>query len=92
MWWKIKFVGSRIWEFLAPLIRQLMTKAGPNLITAAEQAVTAIEESMSGSASADKRQAAFDLIISSLKSQGIALATATINAALEAAVVKMTGK
>jgi hypothetical protein len=69
-----------------------MTKAGPNLITAAEQAVTAIEESMSGSASADKRQAAFDLIISSLKSQGIALATATINAALEAAVVKMTGK
>lgn len=91
MFEKLKFIMSQVWEFLAPFIRQMMTDAGPILIQTALQAVAAVELSMQSEGGAAKRAAAFDMIKDELTRAGISLATATINAAIEAAVVKLNG-
>ena len=89
MFEKMKFILSQAWDFLAPFIRQMMTAAGPILMNAALTAVTQTTASMQTADGAAKRAAAFDMIKDDLEQQGLALATSTINAAIEAAVLKL---
>lgn len=92
MFEKIKFIMGPVWDFLAPLIRQLMSAIGPILANAAMTAVTAVEVSMQQSGGEAKRAEAFECIKADLASQGISLAASLINAAIEAAVVKLVSK
>lgn len=89
MWDKLKFLLSEVWAFLKPFAKQLLTNSGKILLTSAMAAVTAVATNMGGSSGADKRDAALKLILSDLEAAGIELATSTVNAALEAAVVKL---
>lgn len=88
-WEKIRFFMSEIWTFIKPFVKQLLTDSGKILARSAMTAVTAVAVSMTDADGSEKRKAAFDIILDDLKSQGIELATSTINAALEAAVVKL---
>jgi hypothetical protein len=92
MFEKMKFILGQMWSFLAPFIRQMMTQAGVILAQTALSAVATVELSMMGEDGASKRAAAFDKIKSELITQGVSIATSTINAALEAAVVKISEK
>ena len=92
MFEKMRFIMSQLWDFLAPFIRQMMTEAGPILARAALDAVASVATSMQSADGSAKRAAAFDQIKDSLARQGIALATSTINMAIEAAVVKIKGE
>jgi len=89
MFEKMKFILSELWSFLQPLIRHLLSDAGTILAQAAMAAVTAVAAEMSGASNEEKRQAAFEKILDDLKTSGIQLGASVINAALEAAVVKM---
>lgn len=93
MFEKMKIVMSSIWSFVLPFLRQLITGAGPILAAAALQAVKIVAENASGATSSQKRNLAFQAIGESLKVQGIAIgvdvSTALVNAAIEAAVIKM---
>jgi hypothetical protein len=92
MFEKMKFIMGQMWEFLAPFIRQMMTTAGPILADAAIRAVTSVEVSMQSAGGSEKRAAAFDAIKDDLAQKGLSLAASTINAAIEAAVVKLASK
>lgn len=85
---KMKFFLSEIWVFLQPFIKQMLTDSGKVLARSAMAAVTVVAQGMMGSANEEKRQAAFDLILQDMKVAGVEIGTATINAALEAAVVR----
>jgi hypothetical protein len=89
MFEKMKFVMGRMWNFLAPFIRQMMTAAGPMLADAALKAVTEIEVSWQSSDGEEKRAMAFEKIKDDLAQQGFSLATSTIHAAIEAAVIHL---
>ena len=86
---QFKLFFSSVWTFIEPFVEILLTSAGQILVTTAMDAVTQVAKDPSLLTSADKRSAAFALIIQNLEAQGIQLATSTINAALEASVVKM---
>lgn len=88
MWDKVKFFLSDIWVFLQPFIMQMLSDSGRVLARSALQAVTAVARNMLGADNDAKRKAAFDMIVQDMKLAGIEIATSTINAALEAAVVK----
>ncbi len=88
-WNKIKFFMSEAWAFIKPFVTQLLTDSGQILARSAMSAVAAIAADMSAADGKTKRDAAFDMILGDLKAHGIELATSTINAALEAAVVKL---
>lgn len=89
MWDKIKFFLSDTWIFLKPFVMQMLSDSGRVLARSALQAVTAVARNMLGADNDAKRQAAFDMILQDMKTAGIDIATSTINAALEAAVVKL---
>lgn len=89
MWDKIKFFFTEAWAFLKPFATQLLTNSGKILLKSAMAAVTAVAANMGDSSGADKRDAALKLILADLEQAGIALALSTVNAALEAAVVKL---
>lgn len=86
---KIRFLMSGVWEFLRPFAYQLMTQGGRILAQAAMTAVTAVAVSMQDQDGAAKRKAAFEMIQADLAKQGVSLAASLINAAIEAAVLKM---
>lgn len=86
---KIKFILSGLWEFLRPFICRLMSQGGMILAQTAMSAVSAVALSMQESDGESKRIQAFEIIKHELAKQGIDMATSVINAALEAAVVKM---
>ena len=86
---KFKFRMSSIWSFLLPFVQILLTKGGLILATVAMQAVQIVAESMKDEDGTDKREAAFDIIKKELTEQGIDLASSVINAAIEAAVIKL---
>ena len=84
---KIKFLMSNLWLFLQPFIKVLMNQAGQILIRSAINAVATVANRELGNEA--KRELAFAIITTDLANAGIKLATSTINAALEAAVVKL---
>ncbi|MGD9687242.1 MAG: phage holin, LLH family [Desulfobacter sp.] len=86
---KIKFILSQAWEFLAPFIRILLTKAGVLLAETAMTVVQEVETSLTASDGAAKRAAAFEMIQQELKGKGIELAANVIYMAIEAAVSKI---
>lgn len=86
---KFKFMMSSIWLFLLPFVQILLTKGGLILATVAMQAVQIVAESMKDEDGTDKKEAAFDIIKKELTEQGIDLASSVINAAIEAAVLKL---
>lgn len=89
---KFKFVMSGLWTFLAPFIRQLLSHGGTLLIHASMQAVAAVAMDMKDKSGSEKRDAAFDMIKRQLTEQGVDMAASAINAALEAAVIKLQAK
>lgn len=86
---KLRFILSSLWSFLAPFIRQLMSDSGILLAQAAMSAVSAVASTMNDASGEAKRNQAFNLILSDLTKLGIEMAASTINAAIEAAVVKL---
>lgn len=89
MWEKFKLMWSGVWEFLRPFVTQMMTEAGQILAATAMQAVKIVAETMPAADGSEKRAAAFEKIAADLASLGVNLAASTINAAIEAAVVKL---
>jgi len=84
---KLRFIMSEMWAFLWPFIKILLTQSGKLLAQLAMQAVATMASSeMSGP---EKREAAVALVKDGLKTQGVVLATSVINAAIEAAVLKL---
>ena len=90
---RFKVIFTWVWAFIKPFVKQLMSKAGPILAQAALAAVKATAQNMTGATNAEKRDAAYGLIVSDLKTQGIAVGidvgTSMVNAAIELAVQKM---
>jgi len=89
---KVKFLMSSIWEFLLPLIRVLMTNGGEVLAKAASDSVRIVAVTCTDKTGAEKREVAFKMILATLTAAGITLSKTFVNAALEAAVVKMKEK
>jgi LL-H family phage holin len=86
---KVKFVLSGVYEFLKPFIMQLLSEGGKILIIAAKEAVSAVATDMKDSPGEEKRKAAFAIIQKHLSTAGVTMATAVINSAIEAAVVRL---
>lgn len=86
---RIKFFMSEIWTFLQPFVKQLMTNSGKALATIALNVVKDIANTMGEADGEAKRAAAVKQIKHQLAEAGLAIATSTINAALEAAVLKL---
>lgn len=88
MWEKMKFLASGLWTFLKPLIRQLLSAAGPALAAAATAAVTTAAQK--AITSTEKREFAHKEIVIELEKQGLKLGqdftSRMVNAAIEAAV------
>lgn len=89
MWTWLKLAASSIGTFLLPFVRLFLTNIGPALVSAATQAVAATAQNMSGATGPEKRDAAYKLIMSELKTQGIEATALMINGAIEAAVAKL---
>jgi len=87
---KIKFIMSQMWFFLLPFIKILLGQAGTALAKAAMSAVQAAAKGQM--ADEERRRLAFKTITVDLQRQGIEMATSAINAAIEAAVLKMKEK
>lgn len=88
----IKLVFSGIWDFIKPMVKELMSGAGKALMAAALVAVSEVEKNLTGASSTDKRNAAFDNIVEELKKQGISMSAKFINSAIETAVIKLSDK
>ena len=87
---KIKFMLSGIWVFLLPFVKILMSQAGQIL---AESAMKAVQTMANRDLDNDqKRATAYKMIVLDLKNAGLGMATSVINAALEAAVIRMKAK
>jgi len=86
---KLKFLFSSVWEFLFPLIKILMTDAGAVLSKAAADAVSTVAVTFADKDGATKREEAFKMIVATLTAAGITLSKRFVNAALEAAVVRL---
>ena len=87
---QLKFIGSKVWEFLRPLIVILLSNVGPALISAATAAVAAAE-AMPNATGDEKKAAATAAALAILKSKGVEVGTAVLNAAIENAVVALKG-
>ena len=92
MWDKIKLIAASIssdtWEFLKPLLKVYLTKAGKVLAIVALEAVKSVAASYGDKDGATKRKAAFDIVRDNLTKQGIEMGTSFINAAIETAYIK----
>ena len=86
---KLRFFFSGAYEFLKPFIKILMTKGGILLMIAAKETVAALATNMKDAKGTEKQKVAFDLISTRLKNEGVDMATAAINQAIEAAVLKL---
>lgn len=86
---RIKFFLSEAWSFLQPFVKQLMTNAGKTLAIIALNTVKEVANTMGDADGEAKRAAAFASIKGQLKEAGLSLGTSMINAAIEAAVIKM---
>jgi hypothetical protein len=92
MWTWIKLAASSIGTFLLPFVRIFLTSIGPALVAASTQAVATTAANMSGATGAEKRDAAYKIILNDLKRQGIEATALMINSAIEAAVAKLNDK
>ena len=86
---KIKFFFSGAYDFLKPFIKILLTRGGVILMMAAKETVAALAENMKDAEGTEKQKVALNLISTRLKNEGIDMATAAINQAIEAAVLKL---
>lgn len=93
---RFKVIFTWVWAFIKPFVKQLMSKAGPILAQAALAAVKATATNMAGASNDQKRDAAYSLIVSELKTQGINvgvdIGVSMVNAALEMAVQQLKAK
>jgi len=89
MWTWIKAAMSAVADFLLPFVKIFLSSIGPVVAKAAMAAVTTTAESLKGATGAEKRDAAYKLIVGELKQQGVTVAESMINAAIEAAVQKL---
>lgn len=89
MWTWIKAAMSSVGEFLLPVIKMFLSSIGPALAKAALGAVAVVAQDLAGKTNAEKRDAAYGLIVDELKAQGITAAESAINTAIELAVQKL---
>jgi hypothetical protein len=85
---KVKLFFSKVGDFLTPLVKLFASEAGKVVADAALKAVSATAQYAFDNDEA-KRKNAYDLILADLKYQGIKVSTSMVNAAIEAAVIKM---
>jgi hypothetical protein len=88
---KLKFIMSDAWLFLRPFILVLLSQGGRLLMSAALEAAQAANN-RKGATGAQKRDAAFTLIVEKLASSGMEMTAAVVNQAIEAAVLKLKEK
>lgn len=87
---RVKFFFSSAEDFLLPFIKQFLTAIGPIVLAAAEQAVIAYAaQNMPG---AQKKEGAYNQIVTELQKQGITVAASVVNSAIEAAVASIRSK
>jgi hypothetical protein len=90
MFERLKLITSSVWSFIAPFVRIFLSAVGPALAAAATKAVTAAAQYYAGDNGKTKRDAAYDMIVSDLRRQGVEIGkqvtTSMVNAAIEAAV------
>ena len=89
MWLAIKLAMSSVWTFLLPFLQTMLTSAGQILAASALSAVKQVAADPTMITDIQKRDMAFALIVKNLETQGIQLGTSVVNAALEAAVLKL---
>jgi hypothetical protein len=90
-WFGEKFVEWFGWlgPVLQPMAHALIMGGGQVLITAAEDAVRAVETDPTILSSAGKRTAAFHAIVATLKDKGIPVIAQAVNAAIETTVTRL---
>lgn len=89
---KIRFLLSSVWDFLFPFIKVMITDAGNTLATAAYESVTIVAATCTDKTGPEKREIAFKRVAATLTTAGIVVSKAFINAAIEAAVIKINDK
>jgi len=80
---------SMLLPFLKPFVEQMLKSAGQALASAALSAVKWVKDNKDYLSNEEKRNEAMKVIRNQLAYEGIDIATSTINAAIEAAVVKL---
>jgi hypothetical protein len=87
MIWRL--LTSSVWDFIRPLLSQLLTEQGRMLVRLARDAVDLMEETeLSG---AEKREGAISMVRAALSEMGLHLRSHLVNAAIEAAVARLRG-
>ena len=89
MWEKIKLFGSKVFEFLLPLIKTFAKEGGLIALQLAFEVIPVIAMTHKGKSGDEKRAEAFKQIMDVAKTKGITLSTSMVNAAIEAAVAKI---
>lgn len=91
MWTKFKIFFGKVGNFVMPFVKIFISSAGQIVGQVALDAVTQIakDPGMLGSGGLAKRQAAFEKIKAELSAKGMVVATNVINAAIEAALIKI---
>jgi hypothetical protein len=93
MWNKMKLMFSAIWVMVLPLLKTFSGKVGKAVLAQAISVCQDVAVSMATANGADKRKAAFKLIVANLKTQGVQnVETSVINAAIETAVQYLEAK
>ena len=92
MWTYLKAVSAGVWDFILPFLKILVSQAGQILAQVAMDTVKQVALNNSNVPGDQKKAIAFDVISSSLKTQGIALGASVINLAIETAVQKLKDK
>lgn len=91
---KLKFIFSKMWDFLYPFIKIFLSAAGPILADAALKAVRIVANTNLDDDG--KRKAAYQVIVDDLRDKGINIGvqvtTSMINSAIEAALQKLKAK
>jgi len=87
-WEKFKLIGSKVFEFLLPLIQKFLQEGGLFALQMAFKYVPMIAETMGDKSGDEKRAEVVRLILEEAKAKGISISTSMINAAIEAAVAK----
>jgi hypothetical protein len=87
MIWKL--LTSSIWDFVRPLITQLLTEQGRIVVKLARDAVDLMEQTdLTGG---QKREGALAMVREALVEAGVHVRSYVINAAIEAAVARLRG-
>lgn len=86
----VESIGEDVMEFTKPLAKEIAKNGGKLLIAAAKEAVIAAEAN--GGSGSEKFKTAQNMIIETMKTQGVNVVMNAVNGAIENAVAGMNDK